>query len=66
MRQTASVEVEGPAEGIYAEVAPGHTPFAFSNPIFVDADQDGEWTAPGLPDILPDTIREPLKKPEAR
>ena len=61
-----TVEVEGPAEGIYAEVAPGHTPFAFSNPIFVDADQDGEWTAPGLPDILPDTIREPLKKPEAR
>jgi len=24
----------------------GFTPFAFTNPIFVDADGDGRWTAP--------------------
>ncbi|MED5262822.1 MAG: CehA/McbA family metallohydrolase [Myxococcota bacterium] len=55
-----TVEVEGPAEGVYAKVLPGFTPFAFANPIFVDADGDGRWTAPGLPDSLPDTLSEPL------
>ena len=43
-----TVEVEGPAEGDYAAVLPGFTPFAFTNPIFVDADDDGVWIAPGL------------------
>ena len=43
-----TVEVEGPALGAYAELYPGFTPFAFTNPIFVDADADGAWTAPGL------------------
>lgn len=43
-----TVEVEGPAEGDYAAVLPGFAPFAFTNPIFVDADDDGVWTAPGL------------------
>ena len=43
-----TLEVEGSAEGIYADLYPGFTPFAFTNPIWVDADADGQWTAPGL------------------
>ncbi len=43
-----TVEVEGPVQGPYADLYPGFTPFAFTNPIFVDADGDGRWTAPGL------------------
>jgi hypothetical protein len=43
-----TIEVEGPAQGVYAELYPGFTPFAFTNPIFVDADGDGAWAAPGL------------------
>ncbi len=43
-----TIEVEGPPEGVYTEVLPGYVPFAFSNPIYVDADEDGEWTPPGL------------------
>ncbi len=27
----------------------GGSPFAFSNPIYIDVDGDGEWTAPGAP-----------------
>ena len=54
-----TVEVEGPAEGRYAEVLPKFTPLAFTNPIFVDADRNGRFDAPGLPDPLPDTIRAP-------
>ncbi len=36
--------------GTYAMVAPGYVPFAFTNPIRVDADGDGTWTPPGLPE----------------
>ncbi len=43
----------------YSAVAPGFTPFAFCNPIFVDADGDGLWSAPGLPTILPAAISAP-------
>ena len=40
--------------GLYAErIAPGHLPAAFSNPIYVDVDGDGRFTAPGLPPQLP-------------
>jgi hypothetical protein len=45
-----TVEVSGDPGPVYAVVAPGFEPFAFSNPIFVDADRDGRWTAAGLPD----------------
>lgn len=60
-----TVEVEGRAEpgSIYAAVAPGYTPFAFTNPILVDADGDGEWTAPGLPKTPPPTLADPLASP---
>ncbi|MCP3982987.1 MAG: CehA/McbA family metallohydrolase [bacterium] len=44
-----TVEVEGEPSGAYAEVLPGFIPFAFTNPIYVDADRDGRWTSPGLP-----------------
>jgi hypothetical protein len=54
-----TVEVEGPAEGLYRDVLPGFVPFAFTNPIFVDVDGNGRWDAPGLPEILPPTITRP-------
>ena len=56
-----TVEVEGVPDGIYAQILPGFTPFAFSNPIFVDADSDGIWNEPGLVDPPPLTLREPLQ-----
>lgn len=42
------VEVQGPAEGTYRELLPGFQPIAVTNAIFVDADGDGAWSAPGL------------------
>jgi hypothetical protein len=42
-------QVTGQPDGLYQMVAPGFTPFAFSNPIFIDADADGAWAAPGMP-----------------
>ena len=54
-----TVEVEGPAEGLYRDVLPGFVPFAFSNPIFVDVDGNGRYDAPGLPTELPATITNP-------
>jgi hypothetical protein len=54
-----TVEVQGPATGLYRDVLPGFVPFAFSNPIRVDADGDGRFTAPGLPSQLPATITRP-------
>jgi hypothetical protein len=44
-----TVEVEGDPSPTYAALLPEMTPFAFTNPIFVDADGDGRWTAPGQP-----------------
>ena len=44
-----TVEVEGTPNELYEAVAPGFRPFAYTNPIFVDADGDGAWQAPGLP-----------------
>jgi hypothetical protein len=41
-----TVEVEGEPDATYAARLPGFTPFAFTNPIYVDADGDGKWTAP--------------------
>ena len=60
-----TVEVQGNARpgSPYAEVAPGYTPFAFTNPIFVDADGDGHWTAPGLDAPLPPSLTDPLASP---
>ena len=58
--EARGIEVEGPVGPLYAVVAPGFRPFAFTNPIFVDADGDGRWTAPGWPAELPASIASPL------
>ena len=42
------VEVHGDVGADYQAVYPGLRPYAFSNPIYIDADGDGNWTAPGL------------------
>lgn len=44
------VEVDAAPSEIYQKVAPGFKPFAFSNPVFIDADNDGHWQPPGLQD----------------
>ena len=31
----------------YATIAPGHVPIGFTNPVFLDADGDGEWRPTG-------------------
>jgi len=44
-----TVEVEGEPGETYAALLPEFAPFAHTNPIFVDADDDGVWRPPGLP-----------------
>jgi hypothetical protein len=55
------VEVEGEPDATYRAVLPRFTPFAIANPIFVDADGDGAWTAPGLPERAPPLLSDPLR-----
>ena len=55
------VEVEGRADPTFRALLPGFTPLAVANPIFVDADGDGAWTAPGLPNQAPPLLRDPLR-----
>ena len=43
-----TVEVEGEPSETYRAILPGYVPFAFTNPIYVDADANGSWTPPGL------------------
>ena len=43
-----TIEAIGDAGAVYQAVYPGFFPYAYSNPIFVDADGDGQWTPPGL------------------
>ena len=42
-------EVTGQADELYSLIAPTLKPMAFTNPVFIDADNDGQWSAPGLP-----------------
>jgi len=58
-----TVEVEGQTTSVYRAVVPGFVPFAFTNPIRVDADGDGAWTPPGVSGPLPDSISDPLGAP---
>jgi hypothetical protein len=44
-------EVTGQIDELYSFIAPTLRPMAFTNPIFIDADNDGQWNAPGLPKI---------------
>ena len=57
-----TVEAEGRAdpESVYSRLAPGFTPFAFTNPIRVDAAGDGRWEPAGLKSPLPASILDPL------
>ena len=43
-----TLEVSGPASEEYKIIYPEITPYAFTNPIYIDFDQDGVWQAPGL------------------
>lgn len=42
------VEVEAEPGELYRKLAPGFKPYAFTNPVFIDADGDGRWQPPGL------------------
>ncbi len=44
-----NVELTGPVTAQYRQVLPGFSPVALSNPIYVDADGDGQWLPPGVP-----------------
>lgn len=62
-----TLEVSGEASGDYAVVARGFVPLAFTNPIFVDADADGRFSAPGLPEApLPILSAQPGSPAEPR
>ena len=43
-----TIEAVGEAGDLYRAVYPGFFPYAYSNPIYVDANGDGAWTPPGL------------------
>ena len=43
-----TIEISGQASDIYQAVYPGYFPYAYSNPIYIDANSDGQWTPPGL------------------
>jgi hypothetical protein len=55
------VEVEGIPDPTYQALLPGFTPLAVANPIFVDADGDGAWSAPGFPRAAPPLLTDPLR-----
>ena len=43
-----TLEVSGAASETYQAVYPGFFPYAYSNPIYIDANSDGTWTPPGI------------------
>lgn len=62
-----TVEVSGEPGEVYQRVAPGFVPFAFTNPIFVDADGDGRWVPDGTepspaPESLPSIERDASRR----
>lgn len=59
-----TIEVEGEPDDVFSAVAPEFRSFAFTNPIFVDADGDGRWVAPGIvPSRPPDLLANPSRTP---
>jgi hypothetical protein len=48
-----TVEVEGDPDPRFGALLPYFTPFAFTNPIFVDADSDGAWSPHGALVLTP-------------
>jgi hypothetical protein len=55
------VEVSGTPDATWSALAPGFTPVAVANPVFVDANGDGAWRAPGLPEDPPPLLADPLR-----
>ena len=43
-----TIEIKGPVTSDYRKIYADISPYAFSNPIYVDHDADGQWRAPGL------------------
>jgi len=43
-----TIEVIGDVTPDYQVIYPEISPYAFTNAIYVDADSDGQWQAPGL------------------
>jgi hypothetical protein len=60
-RRLVVVEVEGAPDATWSALAPRFTPLAVANPIFVDADGDGAWMPPGLPEDPPPLLADPLR-----
>lgn len=58
-----TVEVEGEPSEIFTALLPGGVPLAFSNPLFIDADRNGQWLAPGLPTPPSPVLRNPDRTP---
>lgn len=56
------VEFYGKPGEAYAAVAPDYIPMAYTNPIWIDADADGAWQAPGIA-TLPMAISKPGSLP---
>jgi hypothetical protein len=54
------VEVFGEPDAVFAALAPQFPSLAFTNPVRVDADEDGRWTPPGLPSPVPPALAQPL------
>jgi hypothetical protein len=56
------VEVEGEPDEVFSAIAPEFRSFAFTNPLFVDAEGDGRWVAPGFSMARPpDTLANPSR-----
>ena len=43
-----TIEIKGPVTSDYRKIYDDISPYAFSNPIYVDYDANGDWQAPGL------------------
>lgn len=52
------VEVYGQPGEVYRALAPGYRPMAFTNPVWLDTDGDGQWSAPGIGQV-PTVVSEP-------
>jgi hypothetical protein len=55
--------VQPPSPPIYAAIAPGFTPIAFTNPIFIDRNGNGKFDPPGLKVLVVPTVANPITLP---
>ena len=57
--------VQPPSPPIYAAIAPGFVPLAFTNPVFVDRDGNGRFDPPGIdPRLVPRSATVLVRSPE--